>query len=361
MTLEVIEPGLHTTIQDHGRSGYQHLGFAPSGMLDTDSFRIANWIVGNEDYEAAIEMMGLGGVFVFTHPTQIALTGADCNPTLNGKAIHLYRNYSIKKGDKLTCGALINGMVSILAVQGGFQVDKVMESSSTHTKIQIGGDQGRKLQANDTVSYLPINKEEITRRSIKKEKVYPKKEVIRIVLGPQSQDFPQESIKKFFHSTYTLSSQSDRMGYRLEGEPIKSKKEGNMLSEGTVLGALQVPSDGQPIVLMNDRQTTGGYPVIGVVSTVDLPALAQKSPGSKVQFRPIRLEEAQQHLKEKEKRFTYIKEYLKEMQGNKVPLEEGNIGEFIQLFNASGLKQFYYKDTTTKLRLEKGEENLDNH
>lgn len=359
MTLKVINGGLHTTIQDHGRIGLSQLGFASSGMLDIDSYLIANWLVGNHGEEAALEMIGIGGEFLFTEPTQFSLTGADCSPTLNKKPIDLYKNYQVKAGDKLQCGSLRDGMITVMAIYGGFRVDKVMDSASTHTKIQIGGFQGRTLQPGDQIPYSPTDEHHFLHRSLKKEKVYPQRKMIRVTRGPQSSLFTEDTIQQFTKNNYTLSSKFDRMGYRFEGEGLYQRINNDMISEGTVLGGIQVPSDGQPIVLLNDRQTAGGYPVIAVVTSVDLPSLVQQKSGSTVHFQWVSLEEAQQALKEKKERMNHLKEGIKNSEQWQEPLKEEKIGKLIRAFEGSSLKQFYYTDDKTRLKLVKGDNNSD--
>lgn len=346
MSLIVKEAGLLMTLQDQGRKGISHLGLSSSGALDEESYRLANLLVGNKEDEAVIEMMAKGGQFVFKEKAVVALTGANCQPKLNGRPLSLYHSYRIEPGDELICGAMTDGMCTYLSVHGGFKDREIMGSQSAHTKVGIG----KVLKKEEMLSF-PLSEELPEARKLKIKK--RKRKTIRVIEGPQSDVFSQEEKEIFYQSRYTVGSQSDRMGYRLNGRSLKPSTSESMLSEGTVLGGIQVPYNGQPIVLLQDRQTTGGYPVIAVVATVDLSTFVQKHPGSEVQFEKVTLEEAQNALQEREKWFSDLKEQwdTKDFYGT---LEEEKISELIQVFEQSSLRNFYYQDEEVTLKLDKG-------
>lgn len=321
--MKVLEPGLHTTIQDHGRYGYQKFGFSPAGAMDQESFQLANLLVNNPSDTPVLEMMMTGGTFEFEEKTMIALTGAECHPLLNGKQIPLYESVSVESGDTLQCRSMTNGLYTYLAVKSGFKIEKNLGSASTHTLTKIGGVKGSPLKKDATLIIEETGLKTVKSKIIK-EKLEPiKKKRIRVVLSPPERlPFETGSLENFFHSAYHISSQSNRMGYRLKGEPLHFNQDSSMLSEGTVLGSIQIPPDGQPIVLLNDRQTTGGYPILGVICQVDRGKFVQNPIGATIEFEPISLEEAQQLYLEQNKWFIKLKEQLKEQESVHRKLEQ---------------------------------------
>ncbi|GKV70493.1 KipI antagonist [Sporosarcina sp. NCCP-2716] len=315
MTILVLDGGLLTTVQDLGRNGSQKFGVIVSGAMDTYSTRIANLLVGNQQDEAVLEITLVGTKLEFEKDTVISLTGADLQAKLNEETIAMWRPVTVKKGDILTCGFAIEGCRAYLALAGGVDVPVVMGSKSTYMAAGIGGFEGRPLQQGDCVSTgsCQTDTEEMINRIIHRStpatwsvpassliKLH-KNQTIRFLRGSEYDAFAEESRKAFITESYTLTPQSNRMGVRLEGPPVQLKEKLELLSEGVTYGTIQIPPNGKPIVLMADRQTTGGYPKIGQVITADLSSLAQCKPGDSVQFIEVTLEDAEAELLRKEK------------------------------------------------------------
>lgn len=308
MIMKVITPGPLSTVQDGGRFGYMSTGFGSGGAMDLRAMRIANILVGNNENDGVIEMTMLGLSAEFTCPTVIALTGADMQPKLNGEEIPMYETVEVQAGDKLTMGAAKQGMRGYLAVAGGFDIDPVMGSQSTNLKVKLGGFQGRKLAAGDQI---PLRREadlsQCGHNKCAPENDYPQVAVVRVMFGPQEDYFTQKGIDTFLSARYNVSGQSDRMGVRLEGEKIENKNGVDIISDGIAYGSVQIPASGTPIIMMADRQTTGGYAKIATVITADLHKIAQAKPGSFIRFRAVTEKEAVAALKEE-------RSFLKQLQ-----------------------------------------------
>lgn len=310
--IRIENGGALSTIQDAGRIGYQALGFGTAGAMDVDALKLANTLLGNEPDEAVIEMTLLGMEVVFEEANCFVLTGGDMGATLNGDTIDCCKVYAAKSGDILKCGFCKDGIRGYLSFAGGMDIMPVLGSLSTSMKYQLGGLEGRKLMPGDTIGFKnPKAKLSHMKRRFIEAPIY-KKDVteLRVLLGFQKDYFTEEGLQTFFSSVYGVQSESDRMGYRLEGEAIGYKDTVDIVSDAIVPGAIQVPSNGQPIVLMADRQTTGGYAKIGAVISADLPLLAQMAPGSKVCFKEVTLEEAQAALVEKRIQMKQLKRRL---------------------------------------------------
>ncbi len=301
-SLEILQPGLLTTVQDRGRYGFQDSGFSVSGCMDAQALSQANILVNNTKEKAVLEMTFMGGTFLFHGHTYFALTGADMNPRLSGKEIQNQKAYEAKEGDILELAGAKTGRYGYLAVAGGILVDPVMGSFSTNLKCKLGGFEGRALKKGDL---LPIQGDvkELWNMYLKEmpKKTYDQEILLRVVLGPQKEYFTEKGLETFQKEAYALSEKSDRMGYRLEGEAIEYKDTVDILSDGIVYGSIQVTPAGQPMVMMADRQTTGGYAKIGTVITPDLHLLAQCMPQAKVRFQAVSLEEASRLYKQQEK------------------------------------------------------------
>ena len=309
MSMEILSSGLLSTIQDLGRFGYQASGFAPTGAADTLSMKRANALVGNTPGEAVLEMMLLGVTARFRTACVIALTGADMAPKINGTDVENGAALRIDAGDILELSGTRDGMGCYLAVAGGFDLPLVMGSRSTGLRFSVGGFNGRKLSRGDV---LPLRAPaadlpEIECRRLPTKPVFSRHVVLRAIPGPQDDMFSEEELSGFFSRPYSVTNATDRMGIRLEGRPIVPKNTSDIISDGTVFGAVQVPSGGQPIILMADRQTTGGYAKIATVITADLPRAAQMRPGNTVRFMSVSVEEAQEILAAANK--SYEEEY----------------------------------------------------
>ncbi len=300
--LTVISPGPLSTIQDEGRFGYMSTGFSPGGAMDAYSMKIANILVGNAPGDGVIEMTLMGLSARFECDSVIAITGADMEPTLNDTEIPMYKGISVKKGDILTLKMAKSGMRAYLAVAGGFDLECAMGSMSTNLKCALGGFEGRKLKAGDC---LPLRTSvdifHIGPRKCAPENKYENHITVRVVLGPQDDYFTKKGIETFLSSTYTVSDKSDRMGVRLEGEKIENINGVDIISDGIATGSVQIPASGTPIIMMADRQTTGGYAKIATVISADLKKIAQAKPGSCISFEAITAKEAVK-LKRKEER-----------------------------------------------------------
>lgn len=301
--IEIITPGLLTTVQDFGRVGVMKNGFTQNGAMDRYSMTVANRLCGNCDSAPVLEMTVLGVTARFTQDTVICVSGADFGAKINDKPIKRNKAYKINKGDILSMGTAKSGMRAYLAVAGGIVGEYVFGSASTNLKFAFGGHFGKKLQSGDVLSIgtgaFPLG--EIDKWEIP-ESEYSKDAQLRVVLGPQNEMFTNEDIRLFLSQEYEVTAQSDRMGIRLSGEPLKSKNGMDIISDGIVFGSVQVPNSGEPIILMADHQTTGGYAKIATVISVDLPRASQLLAGNTVRFKSVTVEEAEQEAK-KQKRF----------------------------------------------------------
>lgn len=292
--MEILRPGMLTTVQDGGRMGYQAFGVPVCGAMDWISLARANILAGNDWDEAALEFTGMGPSVQFHTDCVFALSGADFSAQLNGTPLAPDCAVLAHKDDILEMGAAKNGFRAYLAVAGGLNIPRVMESRSTCLAAGFGGFEGRALKKGDRIG---LRCPQLWMKGLPQRKLepfYQKDAPVRVVLGPQDDVFSDEGMETFFSSEYKLGAQCDRMGCRLEGASI-ALKEGaspNILSDGIVMGSIQVPN-GQLIVMMADRQTTGGYVKLGTVITADLPLMAQKRPGDTVRFEKVTVQQAQ--------------------------------------------------------------------
>ena len=287
----VKQPGLLSLLHDRGRYGAHDLGLTTGGPLDRNAFDWANRLLGNDANATCIEISFGGLALEAQLQTSFVITGATAPCKLNGDEIEQWRSYDINPGDQLEIGFTAAGTRCYLAIAGGFDVSPSFGSSSTVVREKIGGLGGDKLQAHDE---LPCQSGQVSqhyRLAEADRPDYSDGAELRVVLGYQQAAFDHVHQWRFFNSEYKLTERCDRMGFRLEGEVIHSGIVG-MLSEGICHGAIQIPADGQPIVLMNDRQTIGGYPKIGSVIPQDTAKLAQLSPGASIRFREISIEQA---------------------------------------------------------------------
>lgn len=313
MSITVIKPGLQSTFQDLGRQGHQHLGVSVSGAMDARAHRLANLLAGNSDDQATLELTLTGPTLQFNAAACIAICGATLSPTINGQDVPNNRPLVVKPGDTLAFGARKAGLRAYLAIHGGFDIKPVMGSRSTFLRGNFGGLDGRALQKGDTIKLLqPVSHDDPDALSdeIWKIKVYLPailgltiRHDIRVIAGPHADRFTESSLSCFFESGYRVGSESERMGYRLNGPTLDLKDTRQIISEVTSFGTIQVPPDGNPIILMADRQTTGGYVKIAHVATVDLPLVAQTMPGETLRFHEITLSEAQQLDNQREQAF----------------------------------------------------------
>lgn len=301
--MEVVEGGLFTTVQDLGRYGYQRYGVPVSGAMDPYALRMSNVLLGNPEGAAVLEITLVGPKLRFLAETTIVLGGTDLAPRLDGQSVPMWRVLRVSGGSLLSFDGPMAGMRTYLAVPGGIDVPTIMGSKSTYVRGTLGGFQGRILKPGDRLPALPDGNDPSptgTRVPSRLISAHGHEHRLRVVMGPQADAFTPEGIATFLSSTYTVSRQSDRVGYRLEGPAIDHLKGADIISDGIPFGAVQVTGDGLPVVLMADRGTTGGYTKIAAVISVDIGKLAQAIPGDMVTFQAVSMEEAHRHLKEQE-------------------------------------------------------------
>lgn len=290
--LKILNGGLQTSIQDAGRVGVSDIGLTQAGAMDELAFGYVQMLLGNAFNTAAIEI-ALGGLsFEVKGYVCMALGGADMGCTINGKAAKMWRTYNLKDGDIVSFGFAQQGHFAYVGVVDGFQTPKLYGSYSTSTKEGLGGVDGRKLAVGDFLACKTSVLRDV--RHLKESFIptYPDEVTLRLVLGYQEALFDREQQEKFFATTYTYKGEGDRMGYRLSGEKIVPQVNG-ILSEPICYGAVQIPSHGEPIVLLKERQTIGGYPKIGSVLGLDCFKLAQVKSGGRVRFEAISQQKAQ--------------------------------------------------------------------
>jgi len=288
---KVLKSGLITTIQDLGREGYTHLGITPSGAMDEYAYRWSQKLLG-DDESNALEILLHGLTLQATAPTTIAICGADLDFHINGISQPIWQTHQIKQNDILSFEQRRSGMRAYLAVKGGLHAKRYENSFSTTLKEH----KGKKVEKGDTLPFSPKQSRQIRRVPQKYIPTYPTHLILRTLLSYQHSYFSKAEKEKFFSTAYTLTPQMSRMGYKLEGKPIIPAKEG-IISEGITFGAIQIPPDGQPIILLKERQTIGGYPKIGSVIPSDCFMLAQLPIGATVRFEAISLEDAQEEMK----------------------------------------------------------------
>jgi len=315
-TFEVLEPGILTTIQDLGRYGFSQFGVPPSGALDTFSLRVGNLLVGNREEEAVLEMTLTGLKIKALKEVVISITGGDLCSILNGEPLEIWRTHLLVEGDIVHFKKVRAGCRAYLAVGGGLVVPKIMGSCSTYLSGSFGGLEGRKLRRGDILhtQNVPSSLNQLGLR-FPLDWVPPlEKEVsLRVIPGPQNHHFTEEGFQTFSSSSYQVTPQCDRMGVRLEGPKIERRAdvEESIISEGLISGAIQVPGDGKPIIILTEL-VTGGYTKIATIISTDLPKVAQLKPGDRVRFKRISIEESHGLLKEQEERLKNFKEILQQ-------------------------------------------------
>lgn len=314
--LSIRKSGLQTAVQDLGRTGFQRYGVISSGVMDPFAHRIANLIAGNAETSPTLEIALSGPVIEFEADHFIAICGGDLSPSLDGEPLAMWRGHFVQKGSVLSFGEPKRGARSYLAVAGSFDVPPVMDSHSTYLRAGIGGFQGRALKNGDSLKTLPISAERMEALTNQNTQTpdwlipparYHEQPIVRMMPGRQYALFNEASRTRVFEETFTVSANSDRMGYRLEGPELALENQEELISEAVAFGSVQVPADGNPIVLLADRQTTGGYPKIGQVASVDLPLISQLKPGESLKFREISVNDAQQLYIEQEQQIRQLK------------------------------------------------------
>lgn len=298
MSITVLNPGLLTTVQDMGRVGYQQFGVSVSGVMDPRAASIANILADNPEDEAVLECTMLGPQLRFDQDNCIAITGGDLGPTLDGQPVRGYQAIQVKAGQVLRFTAPKTGCRAYVAFTGGLDIPVVMGSRSTNLRAKIGGLEGRKLNKGDVIGFRAprANLKNLGLRSIAPEFVPRSEYILRVVLGPQDDAFTKEGLDTFLGQTYTVTPEFDRMGCRLDGPVIQHVESGDIISDGISFGAIQVPAAGKPIIMLCDRQTTGGYTKIATVISADFRLLAQLKAGDKLRFQRVTIQHAQDAL-----------------------------------------------------------------
>lgn len=299
--IHIHKAGILTTVQDLGRFGFQQYGMPVSGAMDMYSLKLANSLVGNHLNEACLEITAIGPTIEFDSDTFIAICGADMQAQINGNDCEMYKTIEVKRGDVLSFKGLKNGFRTYIAFAGGIDVPVVMGSKSTYLRGKMGGFEGRALKNGDQLQ-LGKNSNKLEIKQISKEHIpeYKKSFIARIIPGPESNYFTVQALADFLKSEFVLSNHCDRMGYRLTGKTIMHKTTSEIISSGIAFGTIQIPPNGEPIIMMADRQTTGGYPRIATIISIDLPYLAQLQAGDMIRFREIRLEDAHELMREEQ-------------------------------------------------------------
>lgn len=304
MGIVVKRGGLLTTVQDQGRIGYQDQGFSPSGAMDRRAFELANLLLDNDLNSALLEVFFMGPQLEFDEENCFVITGADLKATLNGKMLVVNTVYSAKAGDVLDFPQKPPelGMRAYIAFAGGLDVPVLMGSRSTYLKGKMGGVEGRGLKNGDAVKFLAPKAKlpKMDKRTVPQNfySTYGGSHItLRVVLGPQEDMFTEQGMHTFLHSFYTVTPNADRMGTRFDGPEIEHVGKADIISDGIAFGAVQVPSEGKPIVMLADRQTIGGYSKIANVISADIPKLVQRQPGDIVSFEAIGIDDAQKLLK----------------------------------------------------------------
>jgi len=308
---KVLVPGPYTTVQDQGRYGFQQFGIPPTGALDQFSFRVANMLVGNPEDAAVLETTIMGPRLEVLAEADIAVTGAEVSISENDQPVEGWTFYRVRPGDVVNVGQVKRGCRAYVAVTGGIDVPVVMGSRSCYVGGKIGGYQGRILAKDDVLPRgegTALSKP----RKMPKEFIpsYPSEILLRAVPGPQD-DFFDQGLVTFFESEFTVSSNANRMGYRLEGPQI-TLKEGvpqSIISEPSLPGGVQIPPDGQAIILLVE-QTVGGYTKVATVISTDIPRVAQAKPGDRIRFEKIDLETAHAEFQRQEEMLHQIRGHL---------------------------------------------------
>jgi len=302
--LKVVAAGLHTTIQDLGRYGYQAMGVPVSGALDWMSFRLANRLVGNADNTPALEILYQGPTLeVVAERVHIGLAGGNAAIELIGdgrSTVGGWRSLMLRRGQIFRIGRLSEAACCYLSAEGGFAVEPCLGSASTFVRGGFGGFKGRILHADDLV---PLARETDGSRaalSLRRPPVTARDEPIRIVLGPQHDHFSDQAVETLLHAEFAVSTSADRMGIRLDGPRLRHRDGYNIVSDGIATGAIQVPGSGQPILLLADHQTTGGYPKIATVISADLPAVGRRRPGDPIRFTAVTAADAERLRRQQE-------------------------------------------------------------
>jgi biotin-dependent carboxylase-like uncharacterized protein len=324
MTIKVEQPGLLTTVQDTGRFGKYDIGMPPSGAMDVFSYQVGNYLVGNEEGAAGLEITYWGPRLEFTEDAVIAITGAEMPPKINDEAAATWEALKVEAGDVLSFDYLKSGARSYLAVAGGVDVPTFLGSRSTYTLIGLGGYEGRALQEGDElkIGEARDGAEERVGSALDEGQIptYPTEAELRVIIGLASYRITEEGMEEFLNTEWTVTPDADRVGYRYTGGELEfvereqpagaGAEQANVVDFGYPVGSIQVPGGVEPIILMNDAVTGGGYATIGTVISVDRDKLAQTKTNDKTRFRSVDLEEALEARKQRRQQMEEIRQSL---------------------------------------------------
>jgi biotin-dependent carboxylase-like uncharacterized protein len=324
MAIRVRQPGLYTTVQDTGRFEEYALGMPPSGAMDVFSYQVGNYLVGNEEGAAGLEITYFGPELEFTGDAIIAITGAEMPPKINGEEAPTWEAFKVQEGEVLSFDYLKNGARSYLAVAGGIDVPVFMHSRSTYTLIGLGGHEGRTLQEGDElkIGEVPQNADRQLGKRVDDDHIprYSREAEVRVIIGLASYRLTEESMEEFLNTTWTVTTDADRVGYRYKGGELhfveREQPAGagadpaNVVDFGYPVGSIQIPGGVEPIVLLNDAVTGGGYATIGTVISVDRDTVAQTKTNDKTRFRSVGLEEALKAREERRRQMEEIRQAL---------------------------------------------------
>jgi antagonist of KipI len=294
-----LKPGLFTTVQDLGRYGYLKYGIPISGSMDTFSLVAANVLVANNPNDACLEITLFGPELQALTRTQIAITGGDISAKINGQNIPTWQTLEVEEGDAVSLGKVESGCRAYLSIRGGINAPLVLGSRATYVRGGFGGIRGRQLKTGDIIERFDIPPLKVE-YSMPEDLVpqFTDQYKVHVILGPQADLFTEMGIHTFLSSSYNVTSEADRMGYRLEGPTIKHKAGADIISDALLPGAIQVPKNGKPIIIMRDAQTTGGYPKIAVTIIPDVSSLGQAKPNDVIEFSKITISQAREKLLE---------------------------------------------------------------
>jgi biotin-dependent carboxylase-like uncharacterized protein len=323
MAIEIGQPGLLSTVQDAGRFGEYALGMPPSGAMDLFSYQVGNYLVGNQEDEAGLELTYFGPELTFTEDTVIALTGAELPPKINGEEAATWEALAVSSGDVLTFEYLRSGARAYLAVAGGIDVPLFMHSRSTYTLIGLGGHEGRALQEGDELEIGEAgDRSDRVGKRVDDDHIpaYSNETELRVIIGLASYRLTEASMEEFLETTWTVTPDADRVGYRYKGGELgfvereqpagAGADQANVVDFGYPIGSIQVPGGVEPIVLMNDAVTGGGYATIGTVISADRDRLAQTKTNDKTRFRSVNLDEALEARKKRRQQLEEVRQAL---------------------------------------------------
>lgn len=369
--LIVVEGGMLSTIQDRGRVGYQQYGMPVAGSMDLEAMAISNLLVGNERDSAIIEMTVSGGTFRAEGDLVLAVFGADMPMKIGDREIPIGQAFTLNDGEELKFDIARAGFRAYLAVAGGFNIKAILGSKSTYLQGKLGGFKGRQLKSgdeieinkvNEKIDYWQLPESYLEKYIIKLNKCKKEGVTVRTIEGPQEEYFTKKGLETFYSSTYNISNNSNRMGYRLEGERVEHKTSADIISDGIAFGSVQVAGDGQPMIMMADHQTTGGYTKICSILACDLPILSQMGPGTPIRFKRLSYDDGLGLYREWRAELDGIKDtFLRKdiMKDRDMKYDFSKIEKLIEAFNKHKLKSLEIKDGDFELLLSKEDDNTD--